>query len=303
MRKYVENQKVVDGEVELKPVVNEEVETKENVKEEKYLVNKEKVFIEATKFGKKYKVGEKIIEEIALLNETFKLSEENNRLVSKDAQTFKASFAKNINDAKLLTINKDNHEISLALLNKQRSFKKVATYECEDNNMLYKSIEEGIDLKYSCVEEGIKESLIINSKQDNYDFDFTLDIKDLTPVFNQNTNTLELQKDGETIYTILSPYMVDANNKRSDDCYYEISEDGEVLTLSLRVNANWINDDERVLPVVIDPTIKVHSNSIIHMHNEDGVTNDKPCITTSKYISATIEKMIMEKISNKTFMF
>ncbi len=289
MRQYdVKNQKVVlDEEVKVEPLVNAEV-TKEIVTP----IETEKVFIGATKFGKKYKVGEKIFEEISLMKDNFTLSEENNRLVSKEAQSFKASFAKNISDAKLLTITKDNHEISLSLVNKKRSFKRFVSYECNNNDMLYKNIEDGVDLKYSCIEEGIKESLIINNKQDNYDFDFTLDIKDLTPKFNEETNTLELQKDGETIYTILSPYMIDANEKRSDDCYYEISVDESVLTLSLRVNADWVNDNERVFPVVIDPTIKVNISDIFHMHVTKDIGNDTPCTMTQKTLYTSIEKNV-----------
>ena len=289
MRQYdVKNQKVVlDEEVKVEPIVNDEV-----IKEVVTPIKQEKVFIGATKFGKKYKVGEKIIEEISLMKDNFTLSEENNRLVSKEAQSFKASFAKNISDAKLLTITKDNNEISLSLVNKKRSFKRFVNYECNNNDMLYKNIEDGVDLKYSCIEEGIKESLIINNKQDNYDFDFTLDIKDLSPKFNEETNTLELQKDGETIYTILSPYMIDANNKRSDDCYYEISVDESVLTLSLRVNADWVNDNERVFPVIIDPTIKVNTSDIFHMHVTKDIGNDTPCTMTQKTLYASIEKNV-----------
>ena len=289
MRQYdVKNQKVVlDEEVKVEPIVNDEV-TKEIVTP----IEQEKVFIGATKLGKKYKVGEKIFEEISLMKDNFILSEENNRLVSKEAQSFKASFAKNISDAKLLTINKDNHEISLSLMNKKRSFKRFVNYECNNNDMLYKNIEDGVDLKYSCMEEGIKESLIINNKQDNYDFDFTLDIKDLSPKFNEETNTLELQKDGETIYTILSPYMIDANEKRSDDCYYEISVDESVLTLSLRVNADWVNDNERVFPVIIDPTIKVNISDIFHMHVTKDIGNDTPCTMTQKTLYTLIEKNV-----------
>ena len=289
MRQYdVKNQKVVlDEEVKVEPLVNAEV-TKEVVTP----IKQEKVFIGATKLGKKYKVGEKIFEEISLMKDNFILSEENNRLVSKEAQSFKASFAKNISDAKLLTITKDNHEISLSLMNKKRSFKRFVNYECNNNDMLYKNIEDGVDLKYSCMEEGIKESLIINNKQDNYDFDFTLDIKDLTPKFNEETNTLELQKDGETIYTILSPYMIDANEKRSDDCYYEISVDESVLTLSLRVNADWVNDNERVFPVIIDPTIKVNISDIFHMHVTKDIGNDTPCTMTQKTLYTLIEKNV-----------
>ena len=289
MRQYdVKNQKVVlDEEVKVEPLVNAEV-TKEIVTP----IKQEKVFIGVTKFGKKYKVGEKIFEEISLMKDNFILSEENNRLVSKEAQSFKVSFAKNISDAKLLTINKDNHEISLSLMNKKRSFKRFVNYECNNNDMLYKNIEDGVDLKYSCIEEGIKESLIINNKQDNYDFDFTLDIKDLTPKFNEETNTLELQKDGETIYTILSPYMIDANEKRSDDCYYEISVDESVLTLSLRVNADWVNDNERVFPVIIDPTIKVNTSDIFHMHVTEDIGNDTPCTMTQKTLYVMIEKNV-----------
>lgn len=202
---------------------------------------------------------EKNIKEIVLEPDDFTLEKENNRFVTKKAKAFQAEFASEMNREETVRIKKDNHLLSMSYKGKRGKGKKgnQAKGKIEKNKAIYTEIEEGIDLEYQCLSHRIKENLIIRQRQEDYDFDFTLQIGDLTPVFNEEESTLELQKEGKTVYKILSPYMEDAEGNRSEDCSYHIEQNGNELTLQLHCDEEWINEKGRIFPVTVDPTIEI----------------------------------------------
>ena len=140
-----------------------------------------------------------------------------------------------------------------------------------DNHVKYTNFEKGLDLSYDYQDNLVKESVIINERKDNYDFSFSLNIGELKPVYNSETRTLELKSNGNTIYRILSPFMVDKNNVRSDDCSYEIEQQDSNLMINLHCDSDWINEESRVFPVVVDPTIEVVENVLYIEHYRDNV--------------------------------
>ena len=59
----------------------------------------------------------------------------------------------------------------------------------------------------------------------------------------------------ETIYIISTPFMYDAAGEESFAVFYDLSEkDGEYI-LTVSADNTWINDSNRVYPVVIDPSV------------------------------------------------
>lgn len=194
------------------------------------------------------------------------LEEEGKRIVTKKARKFKVEFAsKTNNEETLMTITKDNHLLKMNFLGKKNKMRKLVNSKGKINKNIisYSDIEEGIDLEYLCEETKIKENVIIKSKQDNYDYDFNIDIGDLEPVFNEKENTLELKKEGKSIYRVLSPYMEDSNGNRNDECSYDIEQEGKILTLHLHCDNKWINENSRAFPITVDPTIEIIDNDEI----------------------------------------
>ena len=65
-------------------------------------------------------------------------------------------------------------------------------------------------------------------------------------------------------FRIPSPYMYDANGVASDDVYYELetSEEGK-FGFAVVANEEWINADDRVFPVTIDPQIVTNNSSLV----------------------------------------
>lgn len=196
----------------------------------------------------------------------FELQEDENGFKTTKGK-FTSYFAKSLDEKELVKLSKDNHEVSLNFLGKKSKIGKISkvrgkviSSKKEKSSISFENFEKGLDLNYEVHSHGIKENIIVREKQDEYSFDFSLNIGSLTPRYNEETKCIELCDNDKIIYRILSPYMKDSSEKTSFDCFYDIEQDGEVLNLTLIADASWINDDKRVLPVIIDPTIEVVSD-------------------------------------------
>ena len=181
---------------------------------------------------------------------------ENNKFI-RNFSNCKLEMNNTLTNNDFITLNKDNKIIKMNYVNKARNIIKGIQ---EDNKIIYPSIEDGVDLKYEVLENELKESIIINTLQEKYQYDFELDIGDLVPSFNKENNTLELKENNKTIYRLLSPYMLDNKKDYSNDCAYEIEQNENKLNIKLTCSSEWINSPNRTLPIVIDPTIEVVQN-------------------------------------------
>lgn len=184
----------------------------------------------------------------------------NNKTSEKEVNILKndvlnASFLDASSD-ELVKLISNNKELILKLKGNYLSSKPIIT----NNTVLYKDIKKNIDLKYELQETRLKESIIINSKETDYDLLFELKIGNLEPRFNEKENALELLDDSKIVYKLLPPFMEDNNGNRNNNCSYEISNDKEgLLDIKLVLDNEWINKEETKLPIVIDPTIEALS--------------------------------------------
>ncbi len=192
------------------------------------------------------------------------IKEENKIKKDEKQKFFDIKFENNLKNKKVFSLTKDKHQVDLSFLGRKGKDLSNAQGVENGNHVKYTNFEKGLDLSYDYQDNLVKESVIINERKDNYDFSFSLNIGELKPVYNSETRTLELKSNGNTIYRILSPFMVDKNNVRSDDCSYEIEQQNSNLMINLHCDSDWINDECRVFPVVVDPTIEVVGD-VIHV--------------------------------------
>lgn len=185
-------------------------------------------------------------------------------------KNFKAKFASSHLEEHLLSLESKKHILKMDFVTKLKQFK---TTKISSNQVIYQDIDQGIDLEYQCLEDKIKESLIIKEKQNSYQYEFIIDIGDLKPFFNSQKNILELKNNNETIYSILSPYMEDSNHQKSEDCHYEIEQTNSKLKLILFCSSQWINSEERMFPIIVDPTIAIENTQQFYMC---GLQNGSP---------------------------
>lgn len=158
------------------------------------------------------------------------------------------SFKTNANEIKLKYLSSKNIDVNPQL----NDDNKVA---------IYKDVEDGIDLKYELEERRLKESFIINQRNNNYTFNFEAKIGDLEPLYNEARKCLEFKKDNRVVCRMLPPFMFDNKGEESKKCTYEVeNNENGLLSIKLVADANWINSEERELPIIIDPTFELETN-------------------------------------------
>lgn len=123
----------------------------------------------------------------------------------------------------------------------------------------YNGILDGANLQYVITPSRVKENIIVTKTQDSYVYQFELALDGLTPVAQENgsINLYENIEDEEPLFTIEAPYMYDATEETSFDV--TMSLNGNILTVT--ADAEWINDENREFPVVIDPTFSANTTT------------------------------------------
>ena len=188
-----------------------------------------------------------------------------------NANAFITRFKKNAEDGEIYELTKENCKVGLKskeLAGNCNCGNNICT--CEETNavqskMRFQDVSENVDLQYIVDSDRVKENIIVKQKGERYEYNFEVTIQNLSVGISEDKKTLQLidRNSGKVQFYIPSPFMTDASGAYSDLVYYEIAEQNED-TLSLKVIADgaWMNAQERVFPVVIDPQIVVQDSSI-----------------------------------------
>ena len=126
-----------------------------------------------------------------------------------------------------------------------------------NNTVVYSNIRANTDIEYELIGNAIKEKIVVNSPSADYTYRFQFQLVGLGATLEDDgTVVLYDLQDGQEKYNIPAPYMYDSNGIHSTDVTYDLDfiKDG-VYILEVNADSEWINADERVFPVVIDPTI------------------------------------------------
>ena len=141
----------------------------------------------------------------------------------------------------------------------------------------YNEFVKGADLQYLAMTSGLKENIVIKERLENYEFAFELQLKELEMRLSKDENEVEfyitkINEEGteeeEILYTMPPAYMVDANKVHSEEVYYELEQMGHgKYILRIQADENWINSEDRVFPIKIDPTIVYKNNDVLQCRN------------------------------------
>ena len=185
-------------------------------------------------------------------------------------------FAKNANQKNLVRIKQGNYKLSISLQKKNKN-KAVEIENTESitaensdaddlaaqmsaknisSSVIYKNIQDGIDLQYVTSGSNLKENIIVNQTRDEYQFSFEIKAQNLAIKQENNTIVLYDSTTNKKIYEMPAMYMVDAGGEQSDAITYTLTQKNKKkYTLAITADAAWINANERELPVVIDPSL------------------------------------------------
>jgi len=210
------------------------------------------------------------------------------------AHDLKVKFAKSINSKNTMSVQKGEHKLIWKLLgktdtNNRSNFEKLnhseaqvikAISELEANSeqdnphyytqnltseIRYNEFIKDVDLQYILNGNGVKENIIVKERLDNYEFAFKLKVKNLELKLADEQKSIEFfasktNEDGvivkETIFIMPAPHMSDSVEGYSEDIIYHVEDrgGGEYL-FKLVPSREWLNSQDRVFPVNIDPSI------------------------------------------------
>lgn len=188
--------------------------------------------------------------------------------------SFEVKFAKKSNKNNLVKLKIKDHNIKWSLKNSNKvnatktnnndeTKEKLKLKNISSGTVKYSNILEGIDLEYNIISNSIKENIVLNNKT----------AIEQQIIFEFNTDNLKMEKTetGKIIFTEKNreevlfffnvPYMYDAKNEMSEEIELKLEEkNGGKYVLTVIPNKQWLENEEREYPIIIDPTVETSLN-------------------------------------------
>lgn len=142
-------------------------------------------------------------------------------------------------------------------------FNSLTEPQLISSSICYSEVYPGVDLQYENYGYAIKESIVVNSLQESYQYSFLLEADNLCAEMQEDQSIIFRRiSDQAEMFVIPAPYMEDAAGACSSDVRYTLTmvEDG-TYRLDVEADASWINSTDRQLPVAIDPSLEISSGS------------------------------------------
>ena len=237
----------------------------------------------------------------------------------------RVKFSKNLNNGKIFELKENGYKISFSLLDKdikeakanidnhktkkstsvldsnEKRFEKLKSVD-NLTKVRYNDIKKNIDIEYEIYSNNIKESIIVNGKQDAYEYTFELKLNKLIAILNEDGSiSLNDEETGEEKYVMPSPFMFDDKGELSTEVYYTLIATGKhTYELKVTASSEWINAEGRAFPVTIDPTIEVTTSyGEAYVSSSNPTTNYKKPSNGQLPVSATQRVFLKFEMPNK----
>lgn len=180
------------------------------------------------------------------------------------------------------------YPVSLISINEQKPIKKETdNYKLNDkisesveklnSSVTYNSIYESLDCKVDIQPNSVKETLIIENS-DNLMEKYSYFIKSDGLVAElYEDNSVVFSDEEKTIFTIPAPFMFDSseNVENNYDISVSIEEYNDGYIYTLCPDMNWITDESRIYPIMIDPyVVPDNTASIVCRYNSQKNPNN-----------------------------
>lgn len=219
------------------------------------------------------------------------------------ANSFKININKSMqSNENLVEISDDNYSISFDLINKKNvvetvtaglnqarqviDYKDVRVNEPQSamtvNGVVkFPDIQNDIDIEYKVENNGLKENIIVNKKQNSYNYDFQVNVENLALELTEGGVVLAKDNNEQIQFIIPAPFMTDKNGQFSDQVEYALSENEEGYVLTVEADSQWINNNA-VLPVTIDPIIYKYEE-VVNNFSFVNVFNNKSPVNSGEF--------------------
>ncbi len=150
----------------------------------------------------------------------------------------------------------------------------------------YKNVIKNVDVAVTVTPDKLKENLVINSPKGFESISYLINAGDLIGKITEDNSVTFSNEKGDVVFTIPTPLMLDSNTlpEESFDIGVALEKTTQGYILTLTPDSKWMNDPERVYPVILDPTVKTtrSQDNIIETYIHSG--DDSGDHYTSSYI-------------------
>ena len=196
---------------------------------------------------------------------------------------FKVKFANKADKDKLVSIQTDGFKVSWGLtvsedgstysaLNKVKGtengkLKAKDIKTTQDAQSLGKAVSgiiyedaygDYLDVRYTVAHQKVKEDLILNEKSDFTSYKVTYNINNIKGAYAEldGGEVTFCNGDGEPLFRAGAPVMYDSAGEISSDIQVSIIPGKKTVEVFYTPSSEWLNDEDRVYPVTIDPSVK-----------------------------------------------
>ena len=185
-------------------------------------------------------------------------------------------FAKKINgSSELFALHDGNTKLTLTLINARKGvvgevtnntdaetdteLQKMMNLEKISSSIIYREILDGVDIEYIAYSKNVKENIIVKEKGNSYSYSFELKLNGLTPTLTEDGNiVIRTDDSSELMYIIPAPIVFDADGSYAPEGVSEYTlthKNGKKYILTVSVDDEWMNSEDRAYPVTVDPAV------------------------------------------------
>lgn len=132
----------------------------------------------------------------------------------------------------------------------QKGFEK-ATSQIKYENVY----QDAVDLRYSVAYGKVEEDIILTARPNFKSYQLVFQTGGLTVQKNAQNQLLFLNAEGTAVFTMATPWMKDSEANVSDAFSISVVQKGDVALVTYTPDMEWLCDEARVYPVLIDPSL------------------------------------------------
>ena len=186
--------------------------------------------------------------------------------------TFVARFSKDAETDEIFSIEQKKHKITVYSRKNKNNLNHRMTATLQNNitekmsqgeMVSFQGFIEGSDLEYSIIDDGVKEDIVIHKKSAMYRYPFVLKCENVVVEYKEREKQIAFKDstNGDLVFVIPAPFMIDANGSISTDVSYEVRNLAtDKIAFTIIADSDWVNADDRAFPVTIDPQIRVQGS-------------------------------------------
>lgn len=197
-----------------------------------------------------------------------------------EAHPLAPEFADDANAAAPVTLSRGGHEVSFSLLGAGAGAAQAPFWWWDDwDTITYADVTPGVDLAYEVTEGTVKETVVLHEEPAEGEGSWSWRIRpgSLTPELLEDGSLVMVNPVGDVVMAVPTPIAWDSSDT-NEQWRSEIVLDAALeqtgasfWRYTLTADEDWLQDDDRVYPVYIDPTFVPGVNSRLSFKS-DGAT-------------------------------